>query len=363
MVAGAQGCSTVRTVPLLDGPITIEGAVDVRRGAGYVRPFRLPVADLDLHHPMLVMMASCPAGVRLRLRTDSRTIAFDVEQRFPPPPMEVRTPRYDATIDNEVVATTTAPGERERVVLDGLPAGEKVVEVWLPVLPGVRLVGDVDLDDGATAEPAPDDRPRWLTYGSSITHCGEAHGPARTWPATAARLLDRHLTCLGFAGMAHLDPLVARTIARLRIDSITLKLGINVHNMASLKERTFLPMVHGFLEAIREGHPTTPITVVSPILSPSREDDVRSERTNMDGTVETLVGDLTLRQMRALLQSAVELRQRRGDEHLTYLDGTQLFGVDPSDVDLLPDGLHPNGDGYERIGQRYAEAVASGAAG
>jgi lysophospholipase L1-like esterase len=133
--------------------------------------------------------------------------------------------------------------------------------------------------------------------------------------------------------------------------------------MASLKERTFLPMVHGFLEAIREGHPTTPITVVSPILSPSREDDVRSERTNMDGTVETLVGDLTLRQMRALLQSAVELRQRRGDEHLTYLDGTQLFGVDPSDVDLLPDGLHPNGDGYERIGQRYAEAVASGAAG
>jgi lysophospholipase L1-like esterase len=352
----------VRTVPLLDGPVSIEGAVDVRRGAGYVRPFRLPVADLDLHHQALVFMASCPAGVRLRLRTDSTTVAFDVEQRFPPPEFETRTPTYDVTIDNEIVASVEVPGERERVVVEGLPAGDNVVEVWLPVFPGVRLVGDVDLDDGASAEPAPDDRTRWLVYGSSISHCMEAHGPARTWPATAARALDRRLTSMGFAGMAHLDPLVARTIARLPLDAITLKLGINIHNGATLRERTFLPMVHGFLDAIREGHPTTPITVVSPILSPTREDDVRSERTNVNGTVEVLVGDLTLRQMRELLRSAVELRQRRGDEHLTYLDGTTLFGIDPADLDLLPDGLHPNGDGYELIGRRYAEAVASGAA-
>jgi hypothetical protein len=350
----------VRTVPLLDGPVSIEGAVDVRRGAGYVRPFRLPVADLDLHHPALVFMASCPAGVRLRLRTDSTAVAFEVEQRFPPPEFETRTPTYDATVDNELVASAPVKGERERVVLDGLPAGDKVVEVWLPVFPGVRLVGDVEVDDGASAEPAADERTRWLVYGSSISHCMEAHGPARTWPATAARLLDRHLTSMGFAGMAHLDPLVARTIARLRVDQITLKLGINIHNGATLRERTFLPLVHGFLDGIRDGHPTTPITVVSPILSPSREDDVRSERTNMDGSVETLVGDLTLRQMRELLRSAVELRQRRGDEHLTYLDGTTLFGADPSDVDLLPDGLHPNGDGYELIGRRYAAAVAAG---
>ena len=352
----------MRTVPLLDGPVTIEGAVDVRRGAGYVRPFRLPIADLDLHHPSLVFMASCPAGVRLRLRTDSRTIAFEVEQRFPPLEFATRTPTYDVTIDNELVTSVEVKGERDRVVVEGLPAGDKVVEVWLPVFPGVRLTGDVDLDDGASAEPAADERPRWLVYGSSISHCMEAHGPARTWPATAARLLDRHLTSMGFAGMAHFDPRVARTIAGLPLDTITLKLGINIHNGATLKERTFLPLVHGFLDGIRDGHPTTPITVVSPILSPSREDDVRSERTNMDGSVEVLVGDLTLRQMRELLRSAVELRQRRGDDRLTYLDGTQLFGVDAADVDLLPDGLHPNGDGYELIGRRYAAAVASGEA-
>ena len=347
----------MRALPLTDGPFAFEGAVDVRAGAGYVRPFRLPVAELDLHHPALVFMASCPSGVRLRLRTDTTAIVLDVEQRFAPG-FEVRTPVYDLTIDDELVASTSAAGAEDRVVFEGLPSGDKVVEVWLPTYPGVRI-RSVEVDDGATAGAAPDPRPRWVTYGSSISHGMEAHGPARTWPATAARLLDVHLTSLGFAGQAHLDPLVARTIARLPADRITLKVGINVHNGATLRERTFAPLVHGFLESVRDGHPTTPITVISPILSPSREDDVVTERTLLDGTTETIVGELSLRRMRSILEEVVASRVRRGDGHLDYLDGTELFGVDPGDVDLLPDGLHPNGDGYELIGRRFAERFRS----
>lgn len=337
--------------------MSYEGAVDVRAGDGYVRPFRLPVADLDLHHPALVFMAACPSGVRLRLRTDTTVVALEVEHRFAPM-FTARTPVYDVTIEGELVASVSAPGPEERVVLDGLPAGDKVVEVWLPMYPGVRLRA-LEVDAGASADAAPDGRRRWVTYGSSITHGMEAHGPARTWPATAARLLDEHLTSLGFAGQAHLDPLVARTIAALPADRITLKLGINVHNGATLRERTFAPLVHGFLESVREGHPTTPITVISPILSPSREDDTVTERTLLDGTTETIVGELTLRQMRSILADVVATRVRRGDEHLDHLDGTQLFGVDATDVDLLPDGLHPNGDGYELIGRRFAEHVGA----
>ena len=333
--------------------MSFEGAIDVRDSSGYVRAFRLPVAELDLHHPMLVFMAACASGVRLRFGTTTTTIALDVEHRFAPG-FTAATPVYDVTVDGEVVASTPAPGSEERVVLDGLPAGDKVVEVWLPVYPGIRI-RSLEIDDRATAEPAPDDRRRWVTYGSSISHCMEAHSPARTWPATAARALDVHLTSLGFAGQAHFDPLVARTIARLPADRITLKLGINIHNGATLRERTFAPYVHGFLETIRDGHPTTPITLISPILSPDREDSTVTERTLLDGTTETLVGELTLRQMRAILEDVVVVRNRRGDVHLDYLDGTQLFGCDPSDLDLLPDGLHPDGDGYELIGRRFAE--------
>ena len=45
-------------------------------------------------------------------------------------------------------------------------------------------------------------------------------------------------------------------------------------------------------------------------------------------------------------------RRERGDARLHHLDGLELFG--PDDVGDLPDGLHPNGDGYVRMGERFA---------
>jgi hypothetical protein len=348
----------MQTIPLAgdDVPVTIEGAVDVRTKGGAVRPWRLPYDDLELHDPMLVFMASLPAGVRLRLRTDSRTITVGADH-VAVPELEAWVPVYDLTIDGEVVASASAPtaGGPASVTFGDLPAGDKVVEVWLPSNRGVRL-HHVEVDDGATVSAAPDARERWIVYGSSISHGLEAHGPSRSWPTTASRLLDRHLTSLGFAGQCHFDPLVARTIAALPADRITLKLGINIHNGATLRERTFAPLVHGFLHTVRDGHPDVPITLVSPILSPEREDDPRTTRTALDGSTTVLDGELTLRRMRELLRDVVEVRRRRGDERLTYLDGTQLFGVDPSDLDLLPDGLHPDGDGLDLLGRRYAAA-------
>jgi hypothetical protein len=61
-----------------------------------------------------------------------------------------------------------------------------------------------------------DRRPRWLTHGSSITHCSEAHSPSRTWPATAARLADVRMISLGFGGQCHLDQAVSSAARRCR---------------------------------------------------------------------------------------------------------------------------------------------------
>ncbi len=36
--------------------------------------------------------------------------------------------------------------------------------------------------------------------------------------------------------------------------------------------RAFAPAVHGFLDTIREGHPTTPLLVVSSVLCPIHEE-------------------------------------------------------------------------------------------
>jgi len=352
----------MQSLRLTGGPVRIEGAVGVRIGDGYVRPWRLPPDELDLFDPALAFVAATPAGVRVRFATDATAIALEADQLFPGGVDLPGVPAYDLVIDNDLVASAPAPGATASVVFEGLPPGTKVVEIWLPVFPGVRLRG-LSVEDGASVDDAPDGRPRWVTYGSSITHCLESASPARTWPGVAARRLDWHLTCLGYAGMCHLDPLVARMIGRLPTDRITLKLGINVHNMATLRERTFAPAVHGFLATIRDANPEVPITVISPIFSPEREESGWTVVVTPAGE-EAIHGDLPLRRMREILAGVVEARRRHGDLALDYLDGTQLFGAD--DAADLPDGLHPNAQGYERIGERavaFLSGVVPGTAG
>ncbi len=55
-------------------------------------------------------------------------------------------------------------------------------------------------------------------------------------------------------------------------DLVSVKIGINLVNLDLMRRRAFGPAVHGFLDTIREGHPTTPLLVVSPLLCPIHED-------------------------------------------------------------------------------------------
>ena len=52
-------------------------------------------------------------------------------------------------------------------------------------------------------------------------------------------------------------------------DLISVKIGINLVNTDLMRVRAFGPAVHGFLDTIREGHPSTPLLVVSPICARS----------------------------------------------------------------------------------------------
>ena len=140
---------------------------------------------------------------------------------------------------------------------------------------------------------------------------------------------------------------------------ISLKAGINVINADSLKKRTFAPALHGFIDTVRDGKPETPFLVVSPIVCPSAEDRPgptipREDRvfTTIPGHDELRPGSLTLRRMREIIEAVVAARRAARDANLHYLDGLELFGE--ADVGDLPDALHPNGDGYVRMGERFA---------
>ena len=357
------------------GPAQLEralaGAVDVQRTPDAVQPWRIPLADMELHHPVVALAAMCPTGVRLRLATDSRRLRLEAEpvQLAPPEPSGPEPsgpepasappfrPRCELVLDGESFAA--AELGPHGVDFGGLPAGPKQVELWLPILPGVRLRGLRALDGAALHSLPPDERPRWLVHGSSITH-GFAADPAQTWPAVAARRLGRSLVNLGYGGACLLDPLVARMIAELPSEHITLKIGINIHNTAGLRERTFAPMLQGFLATIRSRRPAVPIALLGPVFGGEREDSTVACRREPDGSGLDVEGDLTLRQIRGIAEEVVDILRRRGDMALTWADGRDLFGAADADAGGLPDGLHPDPPSQVRMGERYAALARAG---
>jgi lysophospholipase L1-like esterase len=319
-------------------PKWFEGAISFEKRGGGLKPWRLPFAERGLFPSpaeTLLARAEMAAGVRLRFETDARAVGLRVA-----PDKEKRI--YDLTLGPKLLASVTLDEQRTDALFDGLPAGRKVLELWLPQKQATvarRLL----LSDGAAARLVADKRPKWVTYGSSITHCGAAHSPARTWPGVVARAMGWNLTCLGYGGQCHFDPMVARMIRDLPADYISLKLGINVMGGSSLSRRTFRPGIIGLVKIIREKHPRTPITVVSPIISPPRE------------TTPNAVG-MTLTIMREEARDAVDRLIAAGDRNLRYVSGLELFG--PGEVGYLPDQLHPNGDGYELLGRNFVKKVA-----
>jgi len=151
----------------------------------------------------------------------------------------------------------------------------------------------------SSVRPLKDSRAKWITYGSSITHCAGANSPARAWPAWVARKHDLNLTCLGFGGNCHMEPMLARLIRDMPADFVSLKVGINIYTAGSLSARSFQSALIGFVQIIRENHPHIPLAVISPITSPSRE-----KRPGKGG--------LSLEMMRDHLREAVGRLRLRG---------------------------------------------------
>ena len=255
------------------------------------------------------------------------------------------------TIDLATGAAEVLPGA-PAVEFGGLPDDDKEVEVWLPWNERTELVA---LWTDAPVEPPPDrGRPRWVHHGSSISHGSNAGSPTSTWPALAASLGGVDLVNLGFGGSALLDPFVARVIRDTSADLISLKIGINLVNTDLMRLRAFVPAVHGFLDTIREGHPHTPLLVVSPIACPIHEATPGPSEMDVAGLAagqlrfraagdpaEVASGKLTLQVIRDELARIVKLRAA-DDPHLGYLDGLELYGAADAAERPLPDNLHPD---------------------
>jgi hypothetical protein len=372
----------MQPVDVIGGQLRVAGVVDLEPTEAGIVLHRMPAWARVQHNDItLGLLEQMPTGGRLELVTDASVLELDVQLTLlqigdGPEPTAV----FDVVVDGELVDSqssgvgttivTRPPSQDVDIVPGGpttirfeLPAGPHRVEVWLPQAAVVTLMAV--RADGEVSPPPPSDARRWTHYGSSISHCLEADRPTGAWPAVAARLAGVDLQSFAFAGQCHLDPFAARMVAAQPADLISLKLGINVVNADSFRERTFLPVLHGFLDTVRERHPTVPLMVVTPITCPVAEDHpgptstVDGRCTVVERPESLATGALTLRRIRELEREAVSSRQAT-DPNLHLLEGPELFG--PDDLADLPDGLHPNAAGYRRMGERF-HAVAFGPGG
>ncbi|MDQ7807456.1 SGNH/GDSL hydrolase family protein [Amycolatopsis sp. A133] len=373
---------------MIDVPLTtdlVRGALELERTGRGLVPHRLPArARAQNSDPRLAMAEAQPAGVRLRFRTTADVVELEtlptkqVYAGAPPRPDGV----YDLLVDGSLIAQASVAGGNTLTVdmatgassltagspgvvrFAGLGGHAKDVEIWLPHNELTELVA---LRADAPAEAVPSDRRVWLHHGSSISHGSNAASPATTWPALAATAAGVDLVNLGFSGNALLDPFTARALRDTPADLISVKLGINVVNADLMRLRAFGPAVHGFLDTIRDGHPDTPLVVVSPLYCPIHEQtpgpgdfdhaalargEVRFRATG--DPAERAAGKLTLEVIRDELARIVAQRQ---DPHLSYLDGLSLYGAEDFAELPLPDDLHPSPAAHRRIGARFASLV------
>lgn len=283
--------------------------------------------------------ATLPIGVRLEFTTEAaRAVEIRYRATVPGPTDALRDLAHGFALWNR-------HGKLTEVFTE--PAAEAVVRMELPPLRGPftlhppetqspRILGLRGI--GGPVSPAPA-APRWLVHGDSITEGWWSTRPAHGWPAVTGRALGWDTVNLGYAGAARGELATAEQLAGLPADVITLAFGTNCWSRVPFSAPLLYETTRAFIDLLRQGHPRTPLLLVSPILRPD------AERTpNKLGA--------TLGALRDAMERAAQDRIAAGDGRLALLPGRDLLGPGH-----LADGLHPNDAGHQVLGLAVVTAL------
>jgi lysophospholipase L1-like esterase len=214
--------------------------------------------------------------------------------------------------------------------LTWVEVGERVIG-YLPLVAGARIASI-----SGAIEPAPA-QPRWIAYGDSITEGWVTSTPAQAWPAVAGREHGLDAINMGYAGAARGEIVSAEHVAELPADVITIAHGTNCWTAVPHSAAMVAEGLRAFLSVVRQGHPETPIVVVSPIVRPDAE------------TTPNRLG-ATLQDLRRAIE---DVASERNDVDL-------VPGRDLVTAEQLPDGIHPGDEGHAAIAAAVGPVVAKG---
>ncbi len=313
----------------------------VYRSAGAVAYPRANPIDTSRLPGDVWKAASVPSGVRLELVGDAE--AVDLVYRTTTGQLGYRGDAAGITFsvwrNGHLVCEEDAvlgDGITRLQLGDGRP--DKPAVIYLPegMQPVVSSITGVNGD----IAPAPT-LPRWIAYGDSVTQGWIASGPAQGWAAIAARKARLDLVNFGYASAGRGEIVSAEHIAEIDADVVSIAYGTMCWARTPHSTAMVEAGLHAFLDVVRQGHPTTPVVVMSPILRPDAE-----ELANRLGA--------SLSDIRATIESVVEQRMDTGDDLLALLGGADIITADH-----LADGIHPGDEGHKRLAIAAAKVLTA----
>jgi len=281
-------------------------------------------------------LAHCPAGVRIRFKTNSPYIAiksvcessatgyfsFDLYERIGFTYKHIKNIAGKANASSFENFVNVSKGEF------------KEFEIQLPILTCVNDVF-IGLKKGSVIE-SPSDyyyKNPVVFYGSSITHGSSSSRPGNSYNAIISRRICAEYINLGFAGNAKGEVAMAEHIASLKMSAFVLDYDHNaptVEHLANTHE--------SFFKIVRGKNPNLPIVMVS--------------RPN------TLYNMLTDVERREIVFKTYLDAKASGDENVYFVDGSCFLLSDTTDTQIV-DQCHPSDAGFLRMAEVIGSVLKS----
>lgn len=295
---------------------------------------RLPKRLKDTFRPPVWSLAQCPAGGRVRFKTDSTTIGF----RAKAPDRTVMhhitligEAGFDIYVDGFFMGSVwpDAEGEMQAMWRIGKERKPRDITIHMPLYKPTTIK-QIGVEEGSIIEapkPFAIEKPV-VYYGTSITQGGCASTPGTTYQDFISRQLDVDFVNLGFSGNGQGEPELAAAINEIDSSCIVVDHWANV----GLKLEENLPV---FVGALRKVHKTVPILVVGPFYFCSE-------------AYENSINPI----QRKVAESFVKKMRLDGDENIHYVDGLKMISKEHSFG--LVDGAHCNSLGFYFCAQGLA---------
>ena len=320
------------------------GVVGVERGCEGVCLKR--VTDVQMGHyegcnDRWPLRARCDAGCVLVFKTDSRVldVSFSVVMGarqylgldVAVDGVVVRSVYVDDFAKPEkIVMTNNAQGDARVILAEAGRFGirlfeyaekkERTVCVYLPQSVALAFTG-VEVDEGALVASVERPKRKLLCLGDSITQGMDAKHPMTAYTTQLARLLDAELLNQGVGGHIFDVDSFDEGLA-FDADVVTIAYGTNDWNGNKTVEE-IQNNVRAYLEKVTGRYPLADVYVLGPIWR-TIGDEIRAGGNLWDFS-------------QVILKTAQEF------EGVTCVDGLALV---PHQEHVLPDGTHPNDEGF-----------------